>query len=115
MCEATRAALAIRETLANQLSEGLALRARLSLDVGTIVIGVIGTPMRRSVALIGPTINLAARLLKQIAPGGIIATAALVAGLREEAPELADRFTLFDENLELKGFEREVVRAYSIS
>ena len=114
--EATRAALSIRETLASQeAGDGLTLRARLSLDVGAVVIGVIGTPMRRSVALIGPTINLAARLLKQIAPGGIIATAAVVEQLREEAPELANRFALFDENLELKGFEREFVIAYAIT
>jgi class 3 adenylate cyclase len=113
--EATQAALSIREALAAGTSgPGPPLRARLSLDVGEIVIGVIGTPMRRSVALIGPSINLAARLLKQIPPDGIIATEAVVEKLREEIPALAERFSLFDEKLELKGFEKQYVKAYAI-
>jgi len=113
--EATQAALSIREALA-AAAPGAAppLRARLSLDVGDIVIGVIGTAMRRSVALIGPSINLAARLLKQIPPDGIIATEAVVEKLRAEIPELAERFSLLDEKLELKGFEKQYVRAYAI-
>jgi class 3 adenylate cyclase len=113
--EATQAALSIREALAAEVSSTEPpLRARLSLDVGEIVIGVIGTPMRRSVALIGPSINLAARLLKQIPPDGIIATAAVIEKLRAEIPELAERFSLFDEKLELKGFEKQYVKAYAI-
>lgn len=112
--EATQAALSIRDALAATGSGPGRLRARLSLDVGDVVIGVIGTPLRRSVALIGPTINLAARLLKQIPPDGIIATEAVVSKLRAEAPALADRFALFDANLELKGFERQLVKAYAI-
>jgi len=109
--EATQAALAIRDSMRS--ADGAPLRARLSLDVGSIVIGIIGTPLRRSVALIGPSINRAARLLKQIPPDGIIATEAVVVQLRAETPALAERFALFDERLELKGFEREVVTAYS--
>jgi class 3 adenylate cyclase len=113
--EATQAALAIREALATAVSgEGPPLRARLSLDVGDIVIGVIGTAMRRSVALIGPSINLAARLLKQIPPDGIIATEAVVEKLRTEIPALAERFSLLDEKMELKGFEKQYVKAYAI-
>ena len=113
--EATQAALSIREALAAEKSDaGLPLRARLSLDVGEIVIGVIGTPMRRSVALIGPSINLAARLLKQIPPDGIIATEGVIEKLRAEIPALAERFSLFNEKLELKGFEKQYVKAYAI-
>jgi class 3 adenylate cyclase len=113
--EATQAALSIREALrAEDPGAAPPLRARLSLDVGEIVIGVIGTPMRRSVALIGPSINLAARLLKQIPPGGIIATEAVVEKLRTEIPALAERFSLFDEKLELKGFEKQYVKAFAI-
>jgi len=115
VAEAGQAALSIREALrAADPGAGPRLRARLSLDVGEIVIGVIGTPMRRSVALIGPSINLAARLLKQIPPGGIIATEAVVEKLRVEIPALAERFALFDERLELKGFEKQYVKAYAI-
>ena len=79
------------------------------------MIGEIGTPLRRSVALIGPSINLAARLLKQISPGGIIATEAIVERLRVEMPAIAERFELLDEKLELKGFERQCVTAYSLT
>jgi class 3 adenylate cyclase len=112
--EAAQAALSIRAALAAASSAAAPLRARLSLDVGDIVIGVIGTPMRRSVALIGSSINLAARLLKQIPAGGIIATEAVVTRLRSQTPALAERFSLLDERLELKGFEKQYVSAYAI-
>ncbi len=115
VAEATQAALSIRDALAaRNAAEKPPLRARLSLDVGEIVIGLIGTPLRRSVALIGPSINLAARLLKQIPPDGIIATEAVVEKLRTEIPALAARFSLLDEKLELKGFEKQYVSAYAI-
>ena len=111
--EAAQAAFAIRLALADERPKvGDRLRARLSLDTGSIIIGVIGTPLRRSVALIGESINLAARLLKQIPPDGIIATEAVVRRLRDETPPLAERFTLLDEPMTLKGFEERRVSAY---
>ena len=113
--EATQAALVIRDTLARTPTDRhIPLQARLSLNIGDVIIGVIGTALRRSVALIGPSINLASRLLKQIPPGGIIATAAVVEHLQQEAPELAQRFTLWNASLELKGFTNERVAAYHI-
>ena len=113
--EATQAALVIRATLARTpTNQAAPLRARLSLNLGDVIIGVIGTALRRSVALIGPSINLASRLLKQIPPGGIIATAAVVEQLRHEAPQLAQQFTLWNASLELKGFTNERVAAYHI-
>ena len=111
--EATQAALAMRQALARLPANGHSpLQARFSLNVGNIIIGVIGVALRRSVALIGPSINLASRLLKHIPPGGIIATQVVVERLRQEAPTLAHHFQLLDEELELKGFEKEVVTAY---
>jgi len=113
--EATQAALAIREALAAyRHGGGGRIKTRLSLDTGSIVIGIIGTPLRRSVALIGESINLAARLLKQIPPDRIIATRAVVDRLRDEAPELAERFTLLEEPLTLRGFDQQTVTAYQI-
>jgi class 3 adenylate cyclase len=113
--EATQAALAIRDALARtQTSQLDSLRARLSLNVGSVVIGVIGTTLRRSVALIGPSINLAARLLKQVPPGGIIATETVVERLRQEAPELSQQFQLWNARLELKGFHNELVTAFHV-
>jgi class 3 adenylate cyclase len=113
--EATQAALAIRDALARtQTLHSASLQARFSLNVGSVVIGVIGTALRRSVALIGPSINLAARLLKQVPPGGIIATATVVERLREEAPDLAQQFQLWNARLELKGFHNELVTAFHV-
>ena len=111
--EATQAALAMRQALARLPADGQAeLQARFSLNVGDIIVGVIGVALRRSVALIGPSINLASRLLKHIPPGGIIATDVVIERLRQETPTLAHYFQLLDEELELKGFEKEVVTAY---
>jgi class 3 adenylate cyclase len=113
--EAAQATLAIRQKLARtQEGQTAPVRARFSLNVGDVVIGVIGTALRRSVALIGPSINLAARLLKQIPPGGIIATDAVVEHLRRESPELAARFVLWKTDLELKGFTAERVTAFHV-
>jgi class 3 adenylate cyclase len=113
--EATQAALAIRGALARmQTAHSDPLQARLSLNVGSVVIGVIGTALRRSVALIGPSINLAARLLKQVPPGGIIATETVVERLRQEAPDLAQQFQLWNARLELKGFHNELVTAFHV-
>jgi class 3 adenylate cyclase len=113
--EATQAALAIRDKLTQTHErQPTPVRARFSLNVGSVVIGVIGTALRRSVALIGPSINLAARLLKQIPPGGIIATAAVVEQLRRESPELAAQFALWKTDLELKGFTEERVTAFHV-
>jgi len=113
--EATQAALTMREKLRRTQSNGQpSLQARFSLNVGTVIIGVIGSALRRSVALIGPSINLAARLLKQIPPGGIIATAAVVERLHQDGPNLAGRFQLWNERLELKGFHSECVTAFYI-
>ena len=111
--EAAQAAFAIRERIAARPSDGVRLHARLSLDVGSLVIGIIGSPMRRSVALIGPSINRAARMLKEIPPDGIIATHAVVDRLSAETPRLMERFVPLDAPLVLKGFEQEVVNAYT--
>ena len=113
--EATQAAVAIRHALAHAQPEGHApLRARLSLNVGSIIVGVIGSALRRSVALIGPSIHIASRLLKHIPPGGIIATEAVVERLRQEAPAFAQRFEVWDPCLVLKGVGEECVSAFHL-
>jgi class 3 adenylate cyclase len=115
VAQATRAALTIRAALTTVQAEGnRALQARLSVNVGEVIVAVIGSRLRRSVALIGPTVSLAARLLKQIPPGGIIAPQAAVEKLRAEAPEVAAQFQIWGEDLLLKGFEDERVIAYVI-
>lgn len=112
VAQAMRAALAIRRALTKvQAEDGSALRARFSVNVGEVTVAVIGSPLRRSVALFGPTISLAARLLKHVSPGGIIAPHTAVETLRREEPELAAQFQVWEEDLLLKGFEEETVRA----
>ncbi len=83
VAEAAQAAFAIRSRLAAATGPLAGIQGRLSLDVGDIVVGIIGSPMRRSVALIGPSINRAARMLKEIPPAGIIATEKVVERLAE--------------------------------
>lgn len=113
--DATRAALAIRATLANDHYEGgIPLQARLSLGVGEVIIGVIGSRLRRSIALVGPIVALASRLLKHISPGGIIAPTATVERLRTEDQSLARLFQSFGRCMVLKGFEEECVLASHI-
>jgi class 3 adenylate cyclase len=100
--EAARAALAIRDALAcgrcDMGGEEAAPRvtARMSLTVGEVVVGVVGSTMRRAMALVGPSVSVGSRLLKQVAPGGIIASGEAVEALRAEAPELAEEFRLAD-------------------
>jgi class 3 adenylate cyclase len=115
IAQATRAALDIRAALIQEpFSTEPFMRARLSLNVGEVVIGVIGSPRRRSVALIGPAVSIAARLLKQIPPGGIIAPRTAVEQLQQEAPNIAEQFQVWGECLTLKGFEEECVTAYHL-
>jgi class 3 adenylate cyclase/rhodanese-related sulfurtransferase len=65
---------------------------RLSLDLGPVVIGIVGTRFRQTVAIVGPSVNVAARILKLAPPGGIVATEAVVAVARRADPELARDF-----------------------
>jgi class 3 adenylate cyclase len=112
VAQATRAALAIRAVLTTVLSEeSRALQARFSINVGEVTVAVIGSPLRRSVALLGPTVSLAARLVKQVSLGGIIAPQTAVERLQREAPELAVQFQRWGEEPLLKGFEEEQVQA----
>lgn len=112
---AASAALAIRAALtARQTSEGHLVRARFSLNVGKVTIGVIGSALRRSVALVGPTVHLAARLLKHVSPSSIIAPQAAVVQLQQEAPALAREFQLWGTCMIVRGFEEQCVTAYHI-
>ena len=112
---ATRAALAMQAAFAAlQTSDGQVVQARFSLNVGEVTVGVIGSALRRSVALIGPTVNNAARLLKHVAPGGIIAPQTVVERLRQEAPTLARDFGLQGTCLTVRDFEEQCVTAYSL-
>ncbi len=114
--EATHAALAIRNALTRKPRKGREpLRVRQSLNFGEVVIGIVGSSLRRSVTLIGPSINLASRMLKQIPRDGIIATDLVVDQLlKEKQPALAERFELWDPCLVLRGNDEVCVKAFHI-
>ncbi len=70
---------------------------RVSLDVGPVVIGVVGTRFRQTVSLVGPSVHIAARILKLAPPGGIAATDAILEHARRENPELARWFVTVED------------------
>jgi hypothetical protein len=68
----------------------------MSVTVGDVVVGVVGASMRRGLALIGPSVNIGARLLKHAATGAIIASGDVFEELRRAAGRLADEFHPLD-------------------
>lgn len=111
--EATQAALAIRSALARgSCGSACPVEARMSLTVGDVVLGVVGSAMRQAIALVGPSVNVGARLLKQIPPGGVIASGEVVAALGAEAPELAAGFRLLDPAYEVPGLDGATVATF---
>ena len=82
--------------------------ARIALDAGPLVIGHVGTRERRGLCFIGPSINTAARILKQAPPGGIVATSGVIRQGRLSVPECAQPFSRMPNRLHLKGFDTSV-------
>jgi class 3 adenylate cyclase len=78
-------------------------------------VGVVGSTMRQAIALVGPSVSVGARILKQIPPGGIIASGEIVEALRAEAPPLATEFRLVDPAFEIPGGDGITVATYAIS
>jgi len=102
--EAVPAAFRMRDALAERRRRLAELpEARIALDSGPLVIGLVGTPVRRSLSFVGPSINIAARILKLAPPGGIIATESIVRHARTTDPDLAARFRPFSKRPRLKG------------
>lgn len=118
--DAAEAALAIRAALDREQCDtgcggGPGAPARLALTVGDVAIGVVGPPIHRAVALVGPSVNLGARLLKAVPPGGVAASAELVAALEVEAPWLARRFTLLDRAYDVPGAGGLTISVYALT
>ena len=65
-------------------------------------------------ALVGPSVNVGARLLKVLPPGGIAASAEVVAALESEAPALAGRFRLLDPAFEVPGADGVTIAVYAL-
>jgi class 3 adenylate cyclase/rhodanese-related sulfurtransferase len=91
--EAVPAAFRLRERLCERRRAVPDLPLpRISLDLGPVVIGIVGTRFRQTVAIVGPSVNVAARILKLAPPGGIVATEAVLSVARRADPELARDF-----------------------
>ena len=109
---AVEAALAMRDALStlNQrlLAErGLALRARIGIHTGPVVVGTVGNDFKMDYTAIGDTTNLASRLESLAEPGTVLvsdATERLVRGLFEMRPVGP---------FEVKG-KREAVTAFEV-
>src|SRR2546428_9237655 len=70
---AVRAALGIHEALARfSGTEGVALRARIGINTGPVVVGTVGNDLKMDYTAIGDTTNLAARLQSLAEPGTIL-------------------------------------------
>lgn len=77
--------------------------ARFALDSGPLVIGLVGTAVRQSLSFIGPSVNIAARILKLAPPECIIATSAVVDQATCTDPNLAEQFVAMWEPQHLRG------------
>jgi class 3 adenylate cyclase len=111
--EAMEAAHVIRAALASGVCDvACPMSARMSVSVGDVVLGVVGSKQRHAVALVGPSVSVGARLLKQVAPGGIIATGEFVEAVRAEMPHLARDFSLLDPAFEVPATDGIVVATW---
>jgi class 3 adenylate cyclase len=103
--EALPAAFELRAALAEARSAEPALPlARFALDTGPLVVGYIGTRDRRALSFIGPSVNVAARILKLAPPEAIIATQRVLEHAAQTDPDLAAQFKELADKTTLKGF-----------
>lgn len=118
--DAAEAALAIRAALDREQCDtgcggGPGAPARLALTLGEVAVGRVGPPIHTVVALVGPSVNLGARLLKRVPPGGVAASAEFVAALDAEAPWLARQFSLLDAAYEVPGAGGLTIAVYALT
>ncbi len=88
------------------LDEGSALTLRAGVNRGPVFAGDIGASARRTYAVMGDTVNLAARLAARAEPGGILATADVL----DRSPT---RFETEPQPFLVKGKERAIT-AYRV-
>jgi class 3 adenylate cyclase len=113
---AVRAALSIQKTLADRrcdvaCGEGPGIQARMSVTVGEVVVGAVGCSTQHGIALVGPSVNIGARLLKHAPAGAIIASGEAVTALGE-SPELAGAFQPLDAAFVVPGGDGTTVATY---
>ena len=116
---AVRAALAIQRWLAEgrcdvACGKGPGIKARMSVTVGDVVVGAVGSSVRRGIALIAPSVNVGARLLKHAPPGAIIASGEVFDELRRDGPPLAEEFHPLDSAFVVPGADGLTVATYVV-
>jgi len=116
---AVRAALAIRRSLSDGRCDiacggGPGIAARMGVTVGDVVMGVVGSSMRSGIALVGPSVNIGARLLKHAPPGGIIASGEVFEELRRDAGQLAEEFHPLDAAFIVPGADGMTIATYVV-
>lgn len=117
--DAAEAALGIRAALEREhcaagCGEGPGASVRMSLTLGDVAIGAVGHPPHPAPALVGPSVSLGARLLKVVPPGGIAASAEVIAALGSKAPALAELFQLFEPAFQVPGADGLIVAVYAL-
>jgi class 3 adenylate cyclase len=115
--DAARAALDIHAGLGQGHCEtgcggGPGILARMSLAVGDVVVGTVGPARCARLALVGPSVNIGSRLLKDIDPGEIIATDEIVDALRLDRPDLAAMFRRREHEFPVPGADGLCVSTY---
>lgn len=107
--EALPAAFAIREHLDRRRAAGPPVpQVRMGLAVGELLAGYVGNAVRRSLLLLGPAVNTAARLQKVAPPGGIATTDEALRLAKVADPDLAAHFVPTSRLLQLKGIREPV-------
>ena len=87
----------------------------MSITVGDVVVGMVGSSRRQGLALVGPSVNIGARLLKHAPLGAIIASGEVVAELQERgAGELAACFQPLDSAFAVPGADGLTVATYAV-
>jgi len=114
---AVRAALAIRRRLADGRCDvacggGPGIAARISVTAGDVVAGEVGSAVRRGMTLVGPSVNIGARLLKHASPGTIIASGEVFEELHRDAPQLAAEFHPLEAAFVVPGADGMTIATY---
>jgi adenylate cyclase len=95
------------QTLLPTLGDGIALRARTGINTGEVVVGNFGSSTRSDYTVIGPAVNIAARLETASDPGRILVGETTAKLLDDVALEPAGE-------LQLKGVA-DPVRAFFVT
>lgn len=103
--DALEAVLGILRRLADEReSDPRMPAARVAMAAGPVVVGQIGGMERQSLAFVGASINLAARMLAHAPVNGIAASQEFLARLSPRLATPKEQFTALPEPVSLRGF-----------